>query len=255
MNIVFQQCFNIIVLTSLPKISAIIFGSFPSSTYPLPITTNILKEPETRRNIDTLTKEQVEDIIKSCNNLRDKFLIYLLFESGFRISEALSLWIEDFEPDAQKIHLHDRGELPNLAEIKTVHSPRSIDVSFDLINMFSDYIAECHTDEVHTNHVFIKLSGNKKYQPMEYEDIMSLFRSIRAKTGTQVTPHVFRHTHFDILRRQGWEPEKMKERGGWADIQTVMQIYFHPDSEELREQWEKTDGFTSLNINVDKEED
>lgn len=49
-------------------------------------------------------------------------------------------------------------ELFNLAEIKTVCSPRSIDVSEDLINMYFDYIAQFHTDEVDTNHVFIKLS-------------------------------------------------------------------------------------------------
>ncbi len=169
-----------------------------------PITAKILKLQEPKRNVATLSKEQVEKLLNACKNLRDKFLINLLWETGFRISEALSLWLEDVEPDAQKIHLQDRGELPNLAEIKTVCSPRTVDVSADLINLFFDYIAEYHTDEVDTNYVLIKISGDKKYQPLEYEDVMSLFRRLRAKTDLHVTSHMFRHSHFDLLleRRQ-----------------------------------------------------
>ncbi|EGD50233.1 integrase [Thermoanaerobacter ethanolicus JW 200] len=100
-------------------------------------------------------------MIDACSNLRDKFLIQLLWESGFRIGECLSLWLEDFIIDARKIDLKDRGELPNLADIKTVCSPRRIDVSADLMNLYMDYVAEYHTDEVDTNHVFIKLSGKQ----------------------------------------------------------------------------------------------
>ena len=76
-----------------------------------------------------------------------------------RIGEALALWLEDVEPDAHRIHIVDRGELANLSEIKTVCSPRTVDVSADLINLFFEYIVEAHTDDVDTNHVFIKLSG------------------------------------------------------------------------------------------------
>lgn len=84
-----------------------------------------------------------------------------------RIGEALTLWLEDFKIDARKIHIRDRGELPNHAEIKTVYSSRSIDVSTDLMNFYMEYVAECHTDEVDTNHVLIKLLGINKDQPME----------------------------------------------------------------------------------------
>ena len=198
-----------------------------------------LKEPKTRRKM--LQKQQAEKLIDNCSNLRDKFLIQLLWESGMRIGEALSLWLEDIEPDAQKIHIRDRGELSNLAEIKTICSPRDIDVSPDLINLFFDYIAEYHTDDVDTNHVFIKLSGANKYQPMEYQDVASLFHRLREKTGIDVTPHILRHTHFTMLRRNGWELERMQKRGGWSSIQTLMNTYLHPSDEEVREDWEKVE--------------
>jgi integrase/recombinase XerD len=198
-----------------------------------------LKVPKTRPKV--IPKEQVAQLIDACPNLRDKFLIQLLWESGMRIGEALALWLEDIEADAHKIHIRDRGELSNLAEIKTICSPRIIDVSPDLINLFFDYVAEYHTDDADTNHVFIKLSGDNKYQPLEYQDVASLFHRLRNKTGIDVTPHVLRHTHFTALRKQGWGFEKMQKRGGWSNVQTLINTYIHPSDEEMRQEWEKVE--------------
>uniref|UniRef100_UPI001ABF1193 tyrosine-type recombinase/integrase n=1 Tax=Thermoanaerobacter ethanolicus TaxID=1757 RepID=UPI001ABF1193 len=216
--------------------------------------TKILKVKVPKKRPKTISKEKIAILIDACSNLRDKFLIQLLWESGFRIGECLSLWLEDFIIDARKIDLKDRGELPNLADIKTVCSPRRIDVSADLMNLYMDYVAEYHTDEVDTNHVFIKLSGKNKYQPMEYPDVASLFKRLREKTGIYVTPHMFRHSHFDTLRKQGWGFEKIKQRGGWSNVQTPMQIYSHPDEEEMRKDWEQAEKRMKLK-NKTKEND
>lgn len=201
----------------------------------------ILKIKVRRSRPKTISKKQVGKLIDACSNLRDKFLIQLLWESSMRIGEALALWLEDFEPDGQKIHIRDRGELPNLAEIKTICSPRTVDVSPDLINLFFDYVAEFHTDEVDTNHVFIKLSRENKYQPMEYQDVASLFRRLKAKTGIDVSPHVLRHSSLTELRRASWKPEHLQKRAGHAHVQTTMQIYLHPSDEDLRKDWEKAE--------------
>jgi len=206
----------------------------------------ILKVKVRRSRPKTIPKEQVKKLIDACSNLRDKFLIQLLWKSSMRIGEALALWLEDFEPDGQKIHIRDRGELPNLAEIKTICSPRTVDVSPDLINLFFDYVAEFHTDEVDTNHVFIKLSGENKYQPMEYQDVASLFRRLKAKTGIDVSPHILRHSSLTELRRTGWKPEHLQKRAGHAQIQTTMQIYLHPSDEDLRQDWEKAEEMMRL---------
>lgn len=89
-----------------------------------------------------LKKSEVERILSACLTTRDRFLIQLLWESGMRIGEALALWLEDVEPDAHRIHIVDRGELANLSEIKTVCSPRTVDVSADLINLFLNILSK-----------------------------------------------------------------------------------------------------------------
>ena len=169
------------------------------------------------------------------------------FYCTYYVGKALALWLEDFEIDGRRIHIRDRGELSNLAEIKTVCSPRTLDVSADLMNMYLDYITEFHMDEVDTNHVFIKISGKNRYQPLEYGDITSLFKRLSKKTGIQVNPHMFRHTHLDSLRKLGWAPELVQKRAGHANYQTTVQEYYHVTDEEVREAWEKTEARILLN--------
>jgi len=90
------------------------------------IKSHILKLPVPRMQVRTISRENVAALLNSCMNLRDYLLLYLLFETGMRIGEALSLWLEDFDMAGLTITLHDRGEMENLAEIKTVSSPRRL---------------------------------------------------------------------------------------------------------------------------------
>jgi|GEM_PF-6434766 len=58
-----------------------------------PSTRNVLNLNEPRKKVNTLRKEQAQQATK---NIRDKFLIQLLYETGFRIGEGLALFMEDF---------------------------------------------------------------------------------------------------------------------------------------------------------------
>ena len=202
----------------------------------------MLKLKEPKKKPKTLQKEQVEELLNNCLNLRDKFLISLLYESGMRIGEALGLWIEDFSLDGRKVEIKDRGELENRAELKSVNAPRIIDVSDDLINLFIDFISEYHDDNVDTNHVFIKIAGENKYQPMEYPDVDSLFKRLEKKTGIHATPHMLRHTSLTELRRAGMQSEHLQKRAGHSDPNFTAQTYYHPTEEDIRKDWEVSNG-------------
>lgn len=201
---------------------------------------NILKLKVPKSKLKTLSKDQISELINTCTNYRDKFLLTLLWETGLRIGEALSLWIEDFDVSELVIDLKDRGELENNAEIKTVSSPRRIDISQNLADMFMEYVADFHNEEVLTNHVFIKLIGESKYKPMNYVDVDNLFRTLEKKTGIHVTPHMFRHTSLTTLRMAGWQPELLRIRAGHKNIYTTMNTYIHPSEEEITREFNKT---------------
>lgn len=212
------------------------------------VTSNILKLKVPKSKPKTLSKEEIGTLIRTCNNLRDKFLLTLLYETGMRIGEALSLWIEDFDISDMVIDLQDRGELENNAEIKTVSSPRRIDISQNLADMFMEYIAEYHTEEVETNHIFIKLSGSNKYKPMNYTDVDNLFRVLKKKTDIYVTPHMFRHSSLTLLRMAGWQPELLRIRAGHKNIYTTLNTYIHPSDEEITEEFNRTQPNLDLDI-------
>lgn len=217
------------------------------------VTSNILKLKVPKSKPKTLSKEEIGTLIRDCNNLRDKFLLTLLYETGMRIGETLSLWIEDFDISDMVIDLQDRGELENNAEIKTVSSPRRIDISQNLADIFMEYIAEYHTEEVETNHIFIKLSGSNKYKPMNYTDVDNLFRTLKKVTGIYVTPHMFRHSSLTLLRMVGWQPELLRVRAGHKNIYTTMNTYIHPSDKEITEEFNKTQ--PNLNLDIYKEEE
>ncbi len=206
-----------------------------------PVTKNILKQTEAKRQRPkTITKDQVADLLSACTNERDRLLVRLLYETAMRVGEALSLFVEDVDVAENRIHVRDRGELPNGAEIKTVHAPRAIDVSSDLIDEIVAYVGRAHTAEVETNHLFIKLHGQHAGQALTYADVDSLFRRLRHTTGLDVTPHVLRHSMLTRLAELGWQPEYLQERAGHASFQQTYQTYVHPSLAALRAAWEQT---------------
>ena len=142
--------------------------------------------------------------------------------------------------DGRKIHVHDRGELANDAEIKTEACCRSVDVSDDLINQILDYLVIVHTDDVESNHLFIKLRGPRSGQPLAYSDVNALFQRLKSKTGIDAHAHLLRHSSLTSLAKNGMRPEVLRERAGHAQFQYTYQLYVHPSDEELREEWERT---------------
>jgi integrase/recombinase XerD len=163
-----------------------------------------------------------------------------LYESAMRVGEALALYVEDVDVAENRLYVRDRGILENGAEIKTIHAPRTIDVSSELIDEIVSYVGRVHTIEVETNHLFIKLQGARAGQALTYADVDSLFRRLRRKTNIAVTPHKLRHAMLTSLAELGWQPELLQERAGHASFQQTYQTYVHPTQEALRAAWEQT---------------
>ncbi|MBU8757667.1 tyrosine-type recombinase/integrase [Priestia megaterium] len=220
---------------------------------------NVLKLDEPKERVKVLTKEEVNAVYRAATNIRDRFLIRLLFESGLRIGEAISLFLEDFQFDAKqrkhKIQLKDRGELPNGGKLKT--GERRLDISQGLMDLYDDYLYEV-IDEYKPDHnfVFVKIWGKNCGEPLTYSDVYATFKEIKRKTGIHVTPHLFRHTHGTICYLQTKNIKMVQERLGHAQIQTTMNQYIHPSEDDIRKDWEKAShAFEIGRIKEGREED
>lgn len=196
-----------------------------------PVKVNILKLKEPRRRIKVLRNTQIEDIHNCCNNLRDKLLLSLLYEGGLRITEALTLWIEDFDIGSNSIIV--RKSKTRAGEGRRVY------VTEQTINLFQDFLIDFHADDIDTNFVFFKLRGANKGQPLDYPTVRSLVLRIQKKTGINFTPHMFRHTYATELLRNGVNVKVIQELLGHEQVQTTMNLYLHPSDEDIRSEYNR----------------
>jgi len=203
-------------------------------TKSMKIDKNILKLKAPKRKIRTLSSEQIQLIYNCCANIRDRFLIRLLYEGGLRISEALSLWIEDFDINGNTI---------TVRKSKTRSGEnRKVFLSEEVMNLFQEYLIDFHLSEFDTNFVFINLTGKNKGQPLSYATINSLIKRLKNKTRINFTPHMLRHTFATELHSKGTDVAIIQRLLGHAHVQTTIQTYLHPSDEELRKNWERAKG-------------
>lgn len=192
---------------------------------------NILKIKEPRRIIKTLTKEQAKKVHLACNNIRDELMIRIMYESGVRASELLSLWIEDF-------NINENSIIVRKSKTKAGEK-RKVYISKETMNQFQDYIIDYHIDEIDTNHVFINLRGKNKGQPVKYWTLQALIKRINKKTGVDFTAHMLRHSFATNLHDSGIEVSIIQKLLGHNHVQTTMDMYIHPTDETIRRSWEK----------------
>lgn len=65
------------------------------------------------------TEDQFLQLSNACTNYRDRFLVYLLFETGLRIGQALALRHEDIIAWSNEIHIKYRTNNLNQVRNKT----------------------------------------------------------------------------------------------------------------------------------------
>ncbi len=176
-----------------------------------------------------LTTDRVERLLRACANYRDTFLISLLYETGMRIGEALSLKHEDIKSWDNEIYIIPRKDGENGVRSKAT-KPNVIHVSKSLMRLYSDYVLSTITDN-DCPYVFINLVSGK---PLTYISARKIFMRLQKKTGIDATPHMLRHTHATDLIKSGWDPALVQKRLGHQSIQTTLNIYAHLDNDDLK---------------------
>ena len=186
-----------------------------------------------------LSPGEVRTILSATTNIRDRLLVYTLYVSGIRIGELLSLYNEDFVFDHSNGHyiqLTNRGELPNGGMLKT--GERKVFVNQELMDLYDDYQYEMlDRFDKDTNFLFVKLAGKNAGAPMDYNDVMSVFRRLRKKTGLDFHPHTFRHTHATMYYAKTKNVKSLQDRLGHKDVQTTLNTYVHPTTEDILNDW------------------
>ena len=192
-----------------------------------------LKAPKIEKKAPEILS--TEDVVKlleqpdgdSPKELRDKAMLELLYATGIRVSELISLLESDVNMTMGYIVCRD------------THKERVIPFGGEARNALVRYIGEsrnamiedpgCHT-------LFVNCSGG----PMSRQGFWKLIKSYAKKAGinSDITPHTLRHSFAAHLVENGADLRSVQEMLGHSDISTT-QIYVNMNHSRLRDVYSK----------------
>jgi len=164
---------------------------------------------------DLLTEEEIRAMIEHATNSRDRAIIAMLYEGGFRIGEIGELkW--------SQVTFND-WNVAVRTEFKTGkprHVPLVMSRSY-LQSWANDYPGTATSDS------FVFLTS--RAEPLQYQGLLKTLRKIALSAGIKrhITPHIFRHSRITHLIRQGYQ-ESVVKRMCWGNLNTDMfSVYLH----------------------------
>ena len=161
--------------------------------------------------------------------MRDKAMIELIYASGVRVSELVSLDLDDVDLEQGFIRCFGKGSKERLAPIHQ-----------EAAAVLGAYIERARP------HLFSKKSDralflNKRGGRLTRQGFWLALKNAAARAGitASITPHTLRHSFATHLLRGGAPLRHVQELLGHSSI-TTTQIYTHLTSEHVRAEYQKS---------------
>ena len=186
-----------------------------------------IKPPKVEKKVpETLTIEEVTVLLEqpsgnSPKEVRDKAMLELLYATGLRVSELVSLKASDINLSLSYIDCHDRNK------------SRVIPIENAAKSALSRYLVEVRPSMCHNSEY---LFTNIKGEEMSRQGFWKLIKAYAKKAGINkdITPHMIRHSFASHMVNNGADLISLQEMLGHSDISTT-QIYLRGKSSKLKE--------------------
>ena len=189
------------------------------------------KMPE--REVEFLEPEEVDRLLLSANGTnraskRDRALLELLFSSGLRVSELVSLNIEDVNLDRQEFSVRGKGDKIRIVFISDTAKTALEEYLKDRNDIDPALFVR---DKTGTNK-----SADAKGLRLTARSVQRIVKKYATKAGIvkDVHPHTLRHTFATDLLQNGADIRSVQAMLGHANI-TTTQIYTHVTNQRLKE--------------------
>lgn len=201
---------------------------FPKVEKTLP---NFLTEQEIQRLLTAANKDT------SLKGVRNKVMLYLLYASGMRVSELVSLTADQIHFDTGFVHLLGKGS-----------KERVIPLPKNILEMLRHYIEQIYMELVpvkirqtmkQKNYLFPAVY-NHTVKPISRQMFWGALKKIlsHAAIFKNVSPHSLRHSLATHLLRNGADIRSLQMLLGHENLATV-QIYTHLGNGEVRKIYDK----------------
>ena len=193
--------------------------------------TSELDSPKVNKRLPhTLTREEVELLLTapgesdSHKALRDRALLELLYATGMRVSEIVSLKVSDVDVDASLVRVNSRDG----------KSARTIPVAPRAMDALVDYLERgrgVFTKGTHAAALFLNPRGTQ----LTRQGLWLIIKRYVEAAGidTEVTPHTLRHSFATHKLDEGEDLRNVQELLGHSNISTT-QIYTQVSSDRGR---------------------
>lgn len=174
-------------------------------------------------NSELLTEQEIQNIIDTATNIRDKALVSLLYESGARIGEIGSLQICNVSFDKH-------GALINV-EGKTGARPIRIISSTAYITTWIQNHPQKNNPQAP---LWINIGTTNHHKPLKYDNIRTILRNLfkKAKINKRFNPHMFRHSRATFLADYLTEFQ-MNQYFGWIQGSKMPAVYVHMSGKKI----------------------
>ncbi|WP_297090318.1 site-specific tyrosine recombinase/integron integrase [uncultured Draconibacterium sp.] len=164
-----------------------------------------------------LSKSEVKEIIKQCNNLKHKCILSLIYSAGLRRSELINLKVTE---------IYSERRLIKIADAKG-NKDRYTLLSDALLNMLRDYYKQFRPK-------FWLFEGNTNGSQYSATSIANILKEAarKARIYRRVTPHMLRHSFATHLLEQGTDLRYIQELLGHSSTKTT-EIYTHVTNKNI----------------------
>lgn len=193
-----------------------------------------LETPKSKLKLpQILTIEEVDKLMDQPKvithlGLRDRAMLELMYGTGVRVSEMLSLEIDDINMTAGFMRCMGKGR-----------KERIIPVNQTAIQWVQRYLARARNFLVKNNVeriLFVNARGRKLSRQGFFKILTGYVK--QAGIDKEITPHTLRHSFATHLLENGADLRAVQEMLGHADISTT-QIYTHLTKTRLREVYQQ----------------
>ena len=160
---------------------------------------------------------------------RDRAMLELLYASGMRVSELVSLNLDDVDTGGGYVRCFGKG-----------HKERLIPIYEQAALAVAEYVKEVRP-HLANNPVEKALFLNRRGSRLTRQGLWQILKGYAKSAGLdiEVTPHTLRHSFATHMLNGGADLRSVQELLGHANISTT-QVYTHVTTEHIRRVYDKS---------------
>ena len=211
----------------------------------------IVNDSEKRKAITREEEERFLTFVKEDKHFSKYYEgIYILFNTGLRISEFCGLTISDIDFKNHTININHqllkRGSHGYyIQKTKTTSGTRVIPITEDVEECFRAIIKNRKPPKVepmvdgYSGFLYFDKDGSIMYSlhwEHYFKHIVLKYNKCHRVQIPKVTPHVCRHTYCSNMARSGMNPKSLQYLMGHSDIGVTLNVYTHLGLEDAKDE-------------------